>query len=97
MVLREQRKKVRQKHLKKSSNKSWSNNTQNIKETDPQDNLEKTRRTGLIVNYKEEQNIPGKEHKLNLSGKTDVCMYVCMQDGCIYLPQSKIVQIYNTI
>lgn len=32
--------KIRQKHLKEISNKSWCSNTQNIKETDPQDDTE---------------------------------------------------------
>ena len=40
VVSREQRKKISQKHRKESSNKSWSSNTQNIKETDPQDDTE---------------------------------------------------------
>ena len=32
--------KIRQKHLKEISNKSWCSNTQNIKEIDPQDDTE---------------------------------------------------------
>ena len=56
---------------KESSNKSWSSKAQNIKGTISKDNMEVTSSTGPIVNYQEGPNIPAKEHKINLSEKTD--------------------------
>ena len=53
------------------SNKSWSSNAQNMKETDLQDNMEVTRRTGLVANYQGGRNIPAKGLQINLSEKTD--------------------------
>ena len=55
---------------KESSNKTWSSNAQNIKETDPQENMEVTSSAGPIVNYQEGHNVPAKEHEINLSEKT---------------------------
>ena len=46
-------------------NKSWSSNTQKIKETDSVDNMGVTSRTESIVNYQEGQNITVKNHKIN--------------------------------
>ena len=42
---------------KKSRNSSWSSNTHKIEEADCQENMGVTRRTELIVNYQERQNI----------------------------------------
>ena len=56
---------------KENSNKIWSSNAQNIKETGPKDNMKVTSSTGPLVNYQEGHNIPAKEHELNLSEKTD--------------------------
>ena len=72
LASRQQRKKIGQKHLKKAITKTGVATL--MKETDPQDNMEGTRSTGPIVNYQEGQNIPAKEHKLNLSDKTNNLM-----------------------
>ena len=47
-------------------NKSWSSNTQKIKNTDCLDNMGVTSRTEPIINYQEGQNIMVKDHKINI-------------------------------
>ena len=46
-------------------NKSWSGNTEKIKEANSLDNMGVTSRTEPIVNYQEGQNITKKDHKIN--------------------------------
>ena len=46
-------------------NKSWSSNTEKIKEANSQDNMGVTSRAEPIVNYQEGQNITKKDHKIN--------------------------------
>ena len=53
---REKRTKIRQKQLKRSSSKSWSNNTQNTRKTDPRDNVEVTSSTRPIDQRKIHEN-----------------------------------------